>query len=345
MRIFALAIGDRSRASSRLRVWDHLDWLKSYGHTVDADYFTPRNHYGSTSYKIWYMIVRIPKWMIKIAMADFVIIQEVIMIWPLLLLLRMSTRTKFLYDFSDPIDTLGKGLRNDYQRIGLIIMTRCCQYICVENKQYVLELENRGIKAYHFYGPVDVERYNLAKEAKSNVKRECSPFRIGWTGSPSTFHFIEALVDSLESLAKYHDIELMLIGVTSIPRSPKNLRVILKPWSEECEYNLVPTFDLGLFVLNNDYVSNRRGAGKIFVYLAAGVPFAASNIGIARDIMDESLVGYRVYSESDWELTIKNAIANRHSAVEIGEVSQSYARQTISYEQYRSQLRQILKSI
>lgn len=340
MKIFVLAVGDRRRASSRLRVWDHLDWLRAEGHDVTSDYVMPPNVQRISVGVAWRIFSRWPVWAWKFIFADRVLIQETLLLGPLMLIKQWGKTRRVVFDFSDPIDTIGSGLRNRMQKLSFEVMTRGADHVIVENASYLTTLGRRGIKASQFYGPVDVDRYQAS--ARDQLPRDKRIVRIGWTGSPGTLSFIAPLFPVLDSLASSYQIELMLLGVTSVDYSFKHLTVHARDWSESEEFHLVPSFDLGLFVLDGSETSKRRGAGKIFVYMAAGVPFIASNFGIAADLMLVSEVGFKVNTITDWNSVLDSAISNKSARLKMSGEGSKFAERCMSYSVYRMRLIEVL---
>lgn len=336
MKIFALAVGDRTRASSRLRVWDHLDWLRAQGHTVRVDHAMPVGAQKITPAVAWWIISRWPGWVWSMLWADRILIQECLLLAPVLWLKRLGKKRQVLFDFSDPVDTIGQGLRNRMQRLGFALTTRAADHVMVENGAYLDDLRHRGLAASQFYGPVDAERYG---HAAAQVNRANGPaLRIGWTGSPGTLSFIAPLFPALDALAQQHPISLMLIGVQSVPYEFKHLKVDLVRWTEAGEFDLVPSFDLGLFALDESPKSARRGAGKLFIYMASGVPFIATDRGIAHDLMSEACVGFAVPRPADWPDSLSQAIGAAADRQRMSAQGRQFANARMSYQQYRQTL-------
>lgn len=338
MRIFLLAVGDRSRASSRLRVWDHLDWLAGQGHQVVADFVLPPGVQRITLPVALRILARWPLWAWQFLRADRIVIQEALLLAPLLALKRFGKLRRVVFDFSDPVDAIGSGLRNRLQRLGFATMTRLADHVQVENNAYLADLHARGIGVSQFYGPVDARRYGKSAAGVKRPTDPRSPLRIGWTGSPGTLSFIEPLFPVLDDLALTHSIELMLIGVTQVDFKFKHLKVLPTPWTEPEEFRLVPSFQLGLFALDGSEESKRRGAGKLFVYMASGVPFIASGIGIAVDVMQDSAAGFLVAGPQDWRATLAQAISNPSARQAMAARGSRAAETRMSYEVYRKNL-------
>ena len=331
-----LAIGARDRASSRLRVWDHLDWLRTSGVEVHADSLVPA---GATSFSpavLTRLLSRLPGWVAAFLRADAVMIQESLLLWPLVLVRRVGKRRTVLFDFSDPVDRHGSGLKGWLRRRAFGLLVRHADAVMVENRAYLERLGDRARRLIHFYGPVNAARYRDARMTLGVLPVE-GAVRIGWPGSPGTFRFIAPLLSNIDEIACHHPIEVVLIGAGSIDTPLKHARLTLIDWNEDTEFATVPTFDLGLFRLEDSEDALWRGAGKLFIYMAAGVPFVASERGIARDLMREAGVGFPVSDDAQWGEVLTRAVADVQLRREMAATSLVQV-SSLSYDSFRQAL-------
>jgi glycosyltransferase involved in cell wall biosynthesis len=336
--IFLFAIGARDRASSRLRVWDHLAWFREGGETVLSDSLTGPVAEATRMGLIVRIATRLPRWVSWFFRSDAVVIQETLLLWPLLYLKNLGKRRRVVFDFSDPVDRHGRGLKGALRGFAFRRMVRLSDVTMVENRSYLDSLGGEAPHLAHFYGPVNASRYAAGRAAVATATRSPGPLRIGWTGSPGTYRFIAPLMPVIDEVAREQPIEVMLIGVAAIDHVFRNATLSLVPWDEDSEFSLVPSFDLGLFRLELTPDALWRGAGKLFIYMAAGVPFVASDTGIAHRAMAESGFGFPVSADSDWEAVLRRAAQDKEGRSRMSERSLAYAREHLSYEAYRRTL-------
>lgn len=342
MKLFLFAIGARDRASSRLRVWDHADWLHDQGHDVVVDSLTPPAK-GLTRLALLLRIaMRYPRWVARFFASDAIMVQESLSLWPLLYFRNFGKRRRVLFDFSDPVDRHGKGLKGALRRFAFRRMVALSDTVMVENPRYLEALKPLARDRRHFFGPVDARRYGEARREFGFPAPEGRPLRFGWTGSPSTFPFVKPLLEPLDRIAETVPIEIVLMGVSQVDFEPRHAALTLVEWSEAAEYATIPTFDLGLFRLEPTEDARWRGAGKLFIYLSAGVPFVASDYGIARDTMAMAKNGFPVDDDDNWAEALESAVAASATFAARGDKALVYASQNLSYETYRAQLIEIL---
>ena len=336
-KLFVLAIGDSRRASSRLRVWDHLDWFKEKWGKVYSDYVVPATITRTNLSLVFRLLIRLPVWTYQFFKADDVYIQESLWLAPLVMAKKLGKYRTVVYDFSDPVDLHGGRLVFRCRQWAFKVMTERSDHVIVENKYYLNALKERQPNLSHFYGPINVERYQ-AYNAESSIKAELSgAVNIGWTGSPATLKLIEPLFPVLDELAGDNQIALTLIGVTKVNYSFSKLNVRLLEWSEFKEFEEVPQFDIGLYRLDDSENSKRRGAGKLFIYMSAAVAYVASNKGIAKDLMSETNVGFPVDND-EWLQVLKKVVANSADRKRHGQNAVAYAYKNLSYQKFREKL-------
>jgi glycosyltransferase involved in cell wall biosynthesis len=337
MRLFLFAVGGRDRASSRLRVWDHLAWLRGGYEEVIADSGMAAGVRGLTLGFFGRFALRYPLWLVRFFRADGILIQESLALWPAMLLKNLGKHRHVLFDFSDPVDRIGGGLQQRIRARLFDLMVRRADAVMVENKLYLDHVGGRARQILHFYGPVNASRYLASRERRAAAGAG-DALRIGWTGSPGTFHLIAPLLPAIDTLGGERAVELLLIGVDSVPYIFSHAKLCLAAWTEDGEFDLVPSFDLGLFRLDDSENARWRGAGKLFIYMAAGVPLVASDTGIAGTLMQESGIGFPVSEDGAWLSVLRAAADDAELRRRFAERSLHFARDNFSYELYRDQL-------
>lgn len=339
MKIFMFAIGARDRASSRWRVWDHVEWLREQGHEVRVDSLAPAGMKKADFGLMKRIAGRYFGWLRDFFWADAIIVQESMQLWPAAFFKNLGKRRKLFFDFADPIDRVGTGLKRRSRKAMFDLFVRQSDAIIVENKAYADLVGKHRHKVIHFYGPVDStkirEQVDQARRPTSNDR----PLRIGWTGSHGTVKFIRPLLPIIDALAQEREIEMMFVGIPALDdHGLEHARAVIVPFDETAEFRNVPTFDLALFRLEDTEEALWRGGGKLFIYMSSGAPFIATDRGIASGIMREANVGFAVASDADWPEMLRLAVADTEARQAMTERSLLFARENLSYEQYRRQV-------
>lgn len=337
--LFILAVGDRRRASSRLRVWDHLEALEGIASPMRADCVVPSGLVGRRAALALRLLSRAPLWLWWFIRARVVYIQETLVLWPLVSIASWLGGKRIIFDFSDPVDSIGHGLTRTLRRFAFDRMIQGADHVVVENRRYQRELPRADV--VQFYGPVNVARYQAGSAAAPQRHPE-APVRVGWTGSPGTLHFIAPLFPHLDAMAAELNIELTLIGVTEVNYSFRHLPITCLPWSEELEFAEVPKFDLGLHSLDKSDLALKRGAGKIFIYMAAGVPYITDARGIGANVVEESGAGIAVAADADWPERLRYILTDDQARRVYAARGVEFATAQMSYDVFRKLLQRLM---
>ncbi len=336
IKTFCLVIGPRQRASSRLRFHDHEQWLLDNGYDVSSDYVASmdRGFFGIKA-KLR-VVLRYPLWVLEFSRANIVFMQESMILWPVIWLARcFGLNKKIIFDFSDPVDYTPSKWMRGYRKWMFKGMLERADIVVCENPLYRDLYRDVKPNIRAFYGPVNQLGYQESEKVESH---ENDAIRIGWTGSPGTLALIEPLFPLIDELGKDFNILLTLVGVDNVAFEFTNVKLECHPWSEPLEYSMVPSFDLGLFALDESEKSERRGAGKLFIYMAAAVPFIATRKGIASCVMDESSVGFAVDTPDKWLEVLRLALQDAKTRDKYSEEGEVFAFNNFTYQRYRSEL-------
>lgn len=111
--------------------------------------------------------------------------------------------------------------------------------------------------------------------------RRNGPCVIGWIGTHSTFRYLEAVLPSLQVLAKRHQFKLLIVGSGRRSVEVPGLDVQCVDWSLAREADDFRSLDIGLYPLADDPWAHGKSGLKAIEYMATGVPFVASPVGAA----------------------------------------------------------------
>lgn len=139
---------------------------------------------------------------------------------------------------------------------------------------------------------IDLEKYRPQDIKKNDI------FTIGWLGSPSTFKYVEQIMNVLQNFTSENHALVHIVGAKMHEEQAGNLRFI--PWSEESEVNDIARFDVGIMPLEDTPWSRGKCGFKLIQYMACGVPVIASAVGANVEIVSQSNSGILVRSEDEW---------------------------------------------
>jgi glycosyltransferase involved in cell wall biosynthesis len=344
LRVLFVSIGDINRASSRFRVYWWIPYLERKGidcRIIPLFRSTPAGIKGpkllgalyrrmAILFNIYPRIAEQSRW------ANLVIIQEALL--PVLLLNRIrSSGARIIFDFSDPVHFIDNPhYPSPYRLLNRIYIPRRFQTTLelsecaiVENDVLLDIVQRYGCLGIVMKGPINTEFFKprIANHARSYVN-------IGWTGSPRTFSYLDPILPVLDQLGKdCSNVRLTLVGAGHQPKL-HHIPVQLVPWDLNSEPKVVADFDIGLFYLSDSAWNRARGGGKLFVYMAAGVPVVASPVGIGAQVVADGECGFLASTEREWYNALLRLIRDRTLRGRMAEDARRRAVELYSYEAY-----------
>jgi|GEM_PF-5205066 len=347
--ILFIPIGEQHRASSRFRVWQMIPHLEKEGFNCKAITYIKnvggKGILGTIKRNLTSRFVVEKEIRAQLKWADVIVIQEALLSHSLLKLIKKSNK-KVVFDFSDPIHLmhLDKGLSLIHRVLFFLIQRpkflrtlQISESTIVENDSLAEITQKSECNNYIMRGPIDCENFLPLADKNTNE------VVLGWTGSPSTFGFIKPLLPLIDKLGEIYKLKLILVGCGEQNIQLANVPVEIELWTIENERKIIPKFDIGLFNLKNTVWDKARGGGKIFVYMACGVPFISPSIGIGKQVYDESGAGILVKSEREWESVLLELIKDHTLRKNLSKVARIYAKDTYSHSAYLTTWRKIIE--
>jgi glycosyltransferase involved in cell wall biosynthesis len=123
---------------------------------------------------------------------------------------------------------------------------------------------------------------------------------IGWIGSHSTARYLSRLAAPLEELARRHPkrrLRLLVVGGSTPPLA--GVAVEEKTWSEADERAALARIDVGVMPLDDNEWTRGKSAYKALVYMSAGIPVVADDVGMAGEVVGDG-GGVLVRTEAGW---------------------------------------------
>ena len=126
---------------------------------------------------------------------------------------------------------------------------------------------------------------------------------IGWIGSPSTQHYVVDIRDALAEACC--GARLMLVGANpDVVAELPDIEVVVVPWNEDNEVALIHQMDIGIMPLADGPWEKGKCGYKLIQYMACGVPVVASPVGVNVDIITRNKCGLLADTNFDWSNTL-----------------------------------------
>ncbi|MFT5539999.1 MAG: glycosyltransferase involved in cell wall biosynthesis, partial [Alphaproteobacteria bacterium] len=191
------------------------------------------------------------------------------------------------YDLSPlwPVRTLLRGKIPSIMAHASVVTT---------GNEYIAEFaRNAGAKRIEIIPTcVDLTRY------LPSAHRQDEEFRIGWIGTPSSFRYLEHVIEPIRRFCGERRAELLIIGTEEMRMPDVPFRVV--PWSEEDETRHLSEIDVGIMPLIDEPWAHGKCGYKIVQYMAASKPVIVSPSPANNSMLEGSGAGVIARSDDDW---------------------------------------------
>jgi glycosyltransferase involved in cell wall biosynthesis len=306
MKILALTKYSQLGASSRLRVFQYLDYLRERGDEITVAPLLTDNYLQGlyTGHR--------PKWpqilggyvrrARELAAAsgtfDLVWMEKELFPWlpTLLEQLFRSKRVPCVVDYDDAVfhqydnhwcPPVRYTLKH---KIDWVMAHADC--VVVGNEYLASRARRAGARQIkHLPTAVDLKRYVAAPLLPG------TPFTIGWIGTPITAKYLKLIAPALRRVHEQVPIELMTVGAGKIDLG---IPVRSVPWHESTEVESLNKFHVGIMPLQDGPFERGKCGYKLIQCMAVGRPVIGSPVGVNCQIIRHGINGYLASSTQDW---------------------------------------------
>lgn len=335
LKVLFMALGDRSVASSRARVYSYLPYLTDNMIRSLVIQYTPswqcgkilsikkQNLPGKIVSKI-YSTCAVSIFLMVAPFFDVVYIQKVVLSKFTMAVLRLLKKN-IIFDFDDAIHL--------HRDIGYLLKGASC--VVVSNSYLRKEAMRYNDRVYTLISPVSVDYINSGKES--------GIVSVGWLGSPESSKYLGSLITVFKSLGeRFSNVRIELMGAAKDEKFIASGAAISN-WSLAGEKEFLRRIDIGIMPLEDDDWSRGKGGYKILQYMAAGIPSVVSPVGVNKEIVEPGLTGFFAVSEAEWFSEISKLVEDSELRRRMGKMSFKKADSYYSYEANISKLAAVLK--
>jgi glycosyltransferase involved in cell wall biosynthesis len=151
---------------------------------------------------------------------------------------------------------------------------------------------------------IDLDRYPFSD--RSFVDK--TEFRVGWIGTPTTTNYLLLVRDTLVRLAQKCSLRLVLVGAG--PLEDFGIPLERHVWEAETEVSILKTLDVGIMPLNDSPWERGKCGYKLIQYMACGLPVIASSVGVNKEIVDHDVNGFLADTSQQWDAALHSLLMN-----------------------------------
>ena len=166
---------------------------------------------------------------------------------------------------------------------------------------------------------------------------------MGWVGSAQTLPFLEGASDLLRSVACQHSFKLHVVSDGAV--HIKGVDTINIPWSLHTQEQEIARFDIGISPLPDNVWTRGKCAYKLLQYMAGGVPFVASAVGMNVEVAANGTTGFAVGTDAEFALKLLKLLGDRELRHRLGTAGRAHVAERYSIEVLGRQLAQRLTEV
>ena len=252
---------------------------------------------------------------------------------------------KYIVDYDDAIfhnyDLSGNKLIRILLANKIDKVMSYSSYVLAGNSYLAMRAKDAGAKHIQLIPTVvDHLRYKQREEKTDSL------LTVGWIGSPSTQKYVIEILPALLEVYKQLPFRLLLVGATeAISKDLPGLDVVVYPWNESTETDLIGTMDIGIMPLHDGPWEKGKCGYKLIQYMACGVPVIASAVGVNLDIVKSTVSGLLVDRSLDWQDALLQLLMSPHLRAKYGFKGRVAVEKQYSVESQIPILKRILNSL
>lgn len=306
MKILLLTRYDRQGASSRVRTFQYLPYLRSHGLEITVsplmgDDYLHRLYAGrgKSARSICMAYIRRLSQIIRASEYDLLWVEKeffpFLPSWTATWLRTLGV--PYVVDYDDAVfhayDMYGNRFVRWFLRDKIDRVMEKSALVIAGNDYLAERARRAGTRRIALLpSVVDTERYRIDPVEKGET------FVIGWVGSPSTSRYLKQVESALAEVCGRCNARLVLVGSGEIVL--QGVPTEIRPWSEENEVADIGSFDVGIMPLDDSPWERGKCGYKLIQCMAAGRPVIASPVGINRQIVDHGVNGFLATTREEW---------------------------------------------
>ncbi len=322
MRVLVISSRDLEKGSTKYRIAQYEDFLKTRG--VEVDYVRRKEiNSAFIGSLVDYDLVFNQKCLFRCSLAKRII--------------RSGRRT--LFDFDDAIYTRpGKPhslLTSLRVRRRLHLWLREADVVTTANEYLARYARAHSSAVVVIPMAIDMNRWKPRERAATEQ------LTIGWAGAPVNLRNIERIEPVLSTLTERYPF--LKLAIFSGRRPQLRCPYEYHPFSPGEEVGFVQKLDIGLLPLPSEEYSKGKSPIKAIQYLACGVPVVGNVLGATAEILNETN-SIAVQTQGEWLESLESLINDRARLRSMGKCGRDFVVQRHNLGTVAEQLFNVLSN-
>jgi len=179
---------------------------------------------------------------------------------------------------------------------------------------------------------------------------ETDTLTLGWIGTHSTFPFLETLFPVLERLSEKHNFRLKIVGARRPDIKLRGVPVENLDWDLDREVDDFASLDIGLYPIvpkgaaNDEWIKGKSGF-KAIQYMAVGVPFVMSPVGVCSELGEPGRTHLNAASSEDWYNSLNTLLGDPELRTRMGVAARKHSLENYGVEVQADALAEVFRSV
>lgn len=152
-----------------------------------------------------------------------------------------------------------------------------------------------------------------------------SPLRLCWSGTPSSYRYLDLLREPLRRLGRIMPYQMTVMSRTRFTFADPDINDRWLPFSHAGELQLFQDSDIGLMPLPDGPYERAKENYKTKIYLASGLPIVASPVGINNTFIVHGERGMLAATDAEWVEGIRAYAASESLRMQHGRTGREFA--------------------
>lgn len=357
LRVLALASYPEEAASSRYRIVQYIEPLAARGIDVTFSPFLDARLFA-VLYKPGRLIGRLPALALRTLArigavigawrADVVFVQREAMLFGPPLIEWIATRLfrrPLLLDLDDA--TWVSYASPVYGRLATLLkwpsktnrLIRWASAVACGSPNVVSYVRSLGASATIIPATVDTTVFRPAHKAVARVPV------VGWIGTHGTYAYLERLFPVLSRLRREVEFTLLVAGAGRDGINVPGIETITRSWSLETEVTDFQSLDVGLYPIADDEWSAGKSGLKAVQYMACGVPFVMSPVGVCATMGIAGETHFAATTDDEWCSHLRALLTDENLRKRMGASGRVFAETHCGVEASADLLSDLIRSV
>jgi len=147
---------------------------------------------------------------------------------------------------------------------------------------------------------------------------------VGWIGTHGTWAYLRTMFPALEKVAESVPFRLRIVGSGQRTLALRGIEVEMLPWRMDREVEDFQSLDVGLYPLPDDEWAQGKSGLKAIQYLACGVPYVASPVGVVREIGIAGVTHLAASTQEEWSVALERLLRDGDERRRMGAAGRRY---------------------